>query len=152
MAQPGPDGKVGTADDIALLGPGDSGDAEYLVEGLREGSHVVEMQMTGTLTGLPVGPVTITGRAAGAVLGAQPEVLAHVHASRRRAGRRSVHPRRDGDQHVAGARELREPEPLSAQRERRHDRRRELARDSRAFFRATPRRSPSTWCRASRAR
>src|SRR5262249_6518614 len=45
-----------------------SGNAEYLVEGMREGSHVVEMTMKGTLLGLPVGPVQITGRAAGSVL------------------------------------------------------------------------------------
>ena len=38
-AQAGPDGKLGTADDIATLGPGESGNAEYLVEGRREGSH-----------------------------------------------------------------------------------------------------------------
>ena len=68
VAQPGSDGKVGTADDIPTLGPGESGNAEYLVEGRREGSHVVEMHITGTLNGLPVGPVGITGRAAGAVL------------------------------------------------------------------------------------
>lgn len=68
IAQPGPDGKVGTADDIPHLGPGESGNAEYLVEGRREGSHVVEMHITGTLNGLPVGPVDITGRAAGSVL------------------------------------------------------------------------------------
>ena len=73
VAQPGPDGKVGTADDILTLGPGDSGNAEYLVEGRREGSHVVEMQMTGTLNGLPAGPVTITGRAAGSVLVRNPK-------------------------------------------------------------------------------
>jgi hypothetical protein len=68
VAQPGPDGKVGTADDIPSLGPGESGNAEYLVEGRREGSHVVEMRITGTLNGLPIGPVTVTGSAAGSVL------------------------------------------------------------------------------------
>jgi hypothetical protein len=35
---------------------------------MREGSHVVEMEMKGTLHGLPVGPVEIRGRAAGSVL------------------------------------------------------------------------------------
>ncbi len=68
IAKPGPDGKLGTADDEDSLGPGESGNAEFLVEGRREGSHVVEMEITGTLTGLPVGPVAIRGRAAGAVL------------------------------------------------------------------------------------
>ncbi len=66
--QPGPDGKLGTADDVTTLGPGETGSAEYLVEGRREGTHTVEMELTGTLTGLPVGPVPIRGRAVGAVL------------------------------------------------------------------------------------
>lgn len=68
IAQAGPDGKLGTADDIATIGPGESGNAEYLVEGRREGSHIVEMRIKGTLNGLPVGPVEVTGTAMGAVL------------------------------------------------------------------------------------
>ena len=68
VVQPGADGRIGTSDDVGTLGPGESGNAEYLVEGVREGSHVVEMEMAGTLHGLPVGPVEIRGRAAGAVL------------------------------------------------------------------------------------
>ena len=68
IAQSGGDGKVGTGDDIPTIGPGESGNAEFLVEGRREGSHVVEMEITATLNGLPVGPVPIRGRAAGAVL------------------------------------------------------------------------------------
>ncbi|MCU0256531.1 MAG: hypothetical protein MUF60_07290, partial [Vicinamibacterales bacterium] len=68
VTQPGADGKLGTGDDITTLGPGQTGNAEYLVEGRREGTHVVEMELSGTLLGLPVGPVPIRGRAAGAVL------------------------------------------------------------------------------------
>jgi 5-hydroxyisourate hydrolase-like protein (transthyretin family) len=68
VVKPGADGKLGTADDEDFLAPGESGNAEFLVEGMREGSHTVEMEITGTLTGLPVGPVPIRGRAAGAVL------------------------------------------------------------------------------------
>ncbi len=68
VMQPGADGKLGTGDDIGTLSPGETGSAEYLVEGRREGTHVIEMAMTGILSGLPVGPVTITGRAAGTVL------------------------------------------------------------------------------------
>ncbi|MEO5657165.1 MAG: hypothetical protein ABIO65_12705, partial [Nitrospiria bacterium] len=68
IVQPGADGKLGTSDDIVTLGPGETGNADYLVEGRREGSHVVEMEISGMLTGLPVGPVPIRGRAAGAVL------------------------------------------------------------------------------------
>jgi len=73
VAQAGPDGKLGTADDILTLGPGETGHAEYLVEGRREGSAIVEMALSGTLTGLPIGPVTIMGRAAGAVLVRNPK-------------------------------------------------------------------------------
>lgn len=68
VTQPGADGRLGTADDITALAPGQTGSAEFLVEGRREGSHVVEMELEGTLNGLPIGPVTIRGRAAGAVL------------------------------------------------------------------------------------
>ncbi|HDG97952.1 MAG TPA: hypothetical protein ENG73_07260, partial [Desulfobacterales bacterium] len=68
VTKPGPDGKTGTADDQDFLAPGESGNAEFLVEGRREGTHVIEMEITGTLIGLPVGPVTVRGRAAGSVL------------------------------------------------------------------------------------
>jgi len=68
VVKPGPDGKTGTADDENFIAPGETGNAEFLVEGRREGTHVVEMEISGTLTGLPVGPVEIRGRAAGAVL------------------------------------------------------------------------------------
>ena len=68
VMNPGTDGNLGTADDRNYLAPGDTGNAEFLVEGRREGSHTVEMEITGTLTGLPIGPVAIRGRAAGAVL------------------------------------------------------------------------------------
>jgi 5-hydroxyisourate hydrolase-like protein (transthyretin family) len=68
VVQAGPDGQLGTADDLVTLEPGDSGNAEFLVEGRREGSHTIEMSITGTLLGLPVGPVAIAGRAVGAVL------------------------------------------------------------------------------------
>ncbi len=68
VVQPGPDGKLGTADDVNGIGPGETGNAEFLVEGRREGSHIVEMEIAGTLLGLPIGPVTVRGRASGAVL------------------------------------------------------------------------------------
>lgn len=68
VVKPGSDEKLGTADDEDLIAPGETGNAEFLVEGRREGTHVIEMEISGTLTGLPVGPVEIRGRAAGAVL------------------------------------------------------------------------------------
>src|SRR4051812_15069916 len=87
VVQPGADGKLGTADDIASLSPGDSGSAEYLVEGRREGSHVIEFNITGTLQGLPVGPVQVTGRAAGSVLVRNPSfTLTFTHPDTVAAG------------------------------------------------------------------
>ncbi len=68
VAKPGPDQRLGTADDEDFIAPGETGNAEFLVEGRREGTHVIEMEISGTLTGLPIGPVEIRGRAAGAVL------------------------------------------------------------------------------------
>ncbi len=73
VRQAGPDGKLGNGDDITTLGPGETGSAEYLVEGRREGTHVVEMEIAGTLNGMPVGPVPIRGRAAGVVLVRNPK-------------------------------------------------------------------------------
>ncbi|MBP8291526.1 MAG: hypothetical protein KAX65_02060, partial [Caldilineaceae bacterium] len=64
---PGPDGQFKTADDIDALAPQQSGDAEYLVEGVREGVHTVNMEITGMLYGLPDGPVKLKGRAVGMV-------------------------------------------------------------------------------------
>src|SRR5205823_13895523 len=43
VTQPGPDGKLGTADDITTLAPQQNGDAEFLVEGRREGVHMVNI-------------------------------------------------------------------------------------------------------------
>src|SRR5262249_50214600 len=87
IAQPGADNALGTADDIFTLGPGETGNAEFLVEGRREGSHVVEMEIEGTLNGLPIGPVPITGRAAGAVLVRNPSfTLTFIHPEEVAAG------------------------------------------------------------------
>ncbi|CAB1056387.1 Flagellar hook-length control protein FliK, partial [Olavius sp. associated proteobacterium Delta 1] len=65
---PGFDGTPGTSDDENLLEPQASGQAEFLVEGLKEGSHQVEFVIKATLEGLPSGPVEIVGRAKGVVL------------------------------------------------------------------------------------
>ncbi len=87
VVQPGPDGRLGTADDVGSLGPGESGSAEYLVEGMREGTHVIEFNISGTLTGLPVGPVTVNGRAAGSVLVRNPNfTLTFTHPDTVAAG------------------------------------------------------------------
>ena len=67
LAQPGPDGKLGTADDVRDLPPQQSADAEFLVEGIREGVHELNFKITATLYGLPDGPVAFTGRTVGMV-------------------------------------------------------------------------------------
>ncbi len=65
VRQVGPDSELGTADDLAYLDPGHDGNAEFLVEGLAEGIHTVEIEIAGQLHGLPTGPVTVKGRAVG---------------------------------------------------------------------------------------
>lgn len=65
VRRPGPDGQLGTADDILFLAPGNDGNAEFLVEGLREGVHTVQIEITGNLYGLPTGPIPIKGKAVG---------------------------------------------------------------------------------------
>jgi hypothetical protein len=67
VRQAGPDGVLGSADDIPSLAPGQSGNSEHLVEGRKEGTHTVEMKISAMLHGLPVGPVRISGRAVGVV-------------------------------------------------------------------------------------
>ena len=80
IAQPGADARVGTADDILSIGPGETANAEFLVEGRREGSHVVEMAIEGTLNGLPGRSRRDHGRAAGAVLVRNPTyTLTFIH-------------------------------------------------------------------------
>ncbi|HEY3566741.1 MAG TPA: carboxypeptidase regulatory-like domain-containing protein [Thermoanaerobaculia bacterium] len=66
---PGPDGKLGTADDITFLVAQATGQAEVEVEGLSEGTHLVQFDLEGILEGLPGGQISrITGQARGAVI------------------------------------------------------------------------------------
>ncbi|MBI5103052.1 MAG: hypothetical protein HZB33_14650, partial [Nitrospirae bacterium] len=46
----------------------ETGQGKFLVEGLKEGTHRVDIDITGTLLGLPTGPITVKGRAQGTVL------------------------------------------------------------------------------------
>jgi hypothetical protein len=87
VTRAGPDGTFGTADDIARLKPGEAGQAEFLVEGLREGLHLMEITLTADLEGLAAGVVKITGKAAGSVLVRNPNFsLAFSHPRTVRAG------------------------------------------------------------------
>ena len=73
IVRPGADGVVGTADDILRLYPKESGQAEFLVEGLREGLHLMDLELNAELDGLAGGLVKIKGRAAGSVLVRNPK-------------------------------------------------------------------------------
>ncbi len=66
---PGPDGRLGTSDDITFLVAQATGEAEWLVEGLREGTHIVDIDIEGVLDGLPGEDVQrVEGHARGAVI------------------------------------------------------------------------------------
>ncbi len=66
---PGPDGTLGTNDDVTFLVAQAEGQAEVLVEGKEEGTHVVELTLEGVLDGFPDGEIRrVTGTAKGAVV------------------------------------------------------------------------------------
>ncbi len=84
---PGPDGEPGTNDDVNYLVPQGTGRAEFLVEGIKEGGHIVDIEMRGTLEGLPSGPVQVAGKARGAVVVRDPNFsLTFIHPNTVRAG------------------------------------------------------------------
>ena len=68
MRVPGPDGELGTADDLTFLVAQATAEAEFLVEGLREGTHIVDFDLEGILEGLPTGIRRLQGAARGAVV------------------------------------------------------------------------------------
>ncbi|MEO8277245.1 MAG: carboxypeptidase regulatory-like domain-containing protein, partial [Thermoanaerobaculia bacterium] len=68
MRVPGPDGQLGTSDDITFLVAQATAQAEFLVEGLREGTHIVDFDLEGVLEGLPTGIRRLSGKARGAVV------------------------------------------------------------------------------------
>jgi hypothetical protein len=68
VVQRGSDGELGTADDNPVIGPQEKGEGEFLVEGLREGAHDLDIEIRAVLQGLPSGPVKLKGLAKGAVL------------------------------------------------------------------------------------
>jgi hypothetical protein len=85
IIQLGPDGQRGTADDIIIIPAQKSGSGEFLVEGLKEGSQVFDLEIQATLFGLPSGPVPLMGQAAGAVFVRNPTfsvTLAHPRTIR----------------------------------------------------------------------
>ncbi|MEM7587249.1 MAG: hypothetical protein AAF560_27915, partial [Acidobacteriota bacterium] len=75
----GADGEVGTADDINLIIAQAKGEANFEVEGLREGTHVVEFDLEGIVDGLPGGAQRIVGKAKGAVVVRDPNLGVTIH-------------------------------------------------------------------------
>ena len=87
IRQPGADGELGTTDDVDRLQPGETGQAEFLVEGLLEGLHVMDINLTAELEGLAAGAVEIEGKASGSVLVRNPKFsFAFSHPRTIRAG------------------------------------------------------------------
>ena len=87
LVRPGPDGQIGTSDDIGRLYPGEVGQAEFFVEGLQEGLHLMDLALTADLEGLAAGVVKIQGKAAGSVLVRNPKFsLTFTHPRTVRSG------------------------------------------------------------------
>ncbi|HMF08140.1 MAG TPA: hypothetical protein VKJ00_03320, partial [Thermoanaerobaculia bacterium] len=68
VVDPGPDGVLGTADDVTFLVAQAVGRAEFLVEGLKAGRYDVPIDLSATLQGLPAGPMTLAGTTTGVVI------------------------------------------------------------------------------------
>ena len=86
VLQLGPDGLRNTADDIRRLSRRrGAARGEFLVEGLKEGSHLFDLEIEAMLYGLPSGPVKLMGLSAGAVFVRNPTfsvTLAHPRTIR----------------------------------------------------------------------
>ena len=67
--------------------PGMGGSAEFLVEGLQEGLHLLELDLTAQLDGLAAGSIAIQGKAAGSVLVRNPKFsMSFAHPKTVRSG------------------------------------------------------------------
>jgi hypothetical protein len=87
VASPGPDGLPGTSDDQGRLLPGQTGQAEFLVEGRKTGLHLLEITLDAILDGFAAGEVSIRGRAVGSVLIRNPTFsLSFAHPNTIRTG------------------------------------------------------------------
>ncbi len=61
---PAPDGSLTET----ALDPGDTGEAEFLIRGEKEGYHAIDFDIKATLQGLATGPVAISAKTSGGVL------------------------------------------------------------------------------------
>jgi hypothetical protein len=69
-------------DNTTRLQPGESGEAEFLIEGLKEGLQAFDIHLTGTLDGFAAGETQVTGVASGSVLIRNPKFsIAFSHPS-----------------------------------------------------------------------
>jgi hypothetical protein len=69
VLNPGPDGTLGTADDVSLLSATMQGQSEFDVTTPKAGTYTVDIEFHGTLGGLPSGqPVAVSGHAKGVVV------------------------------------------------------------------------------------
>jgi hypothetical protein len=64
----GADGVAATDDDEPEMAPAEQGQAEFLIRGEQEGFHQIHFDLSAQLLGLPIGPVTVKGKATGGVL------------------------------------------------------------------------------------
>ena len=64
----GADGVSATDDDEPEMAPSEQGQAEFLIRGEQEGFHQIQFDLTAQLLGLPIGPVSVKGKAMGGVL------------------------------------------------------------------------------------
>jgi hypothetical protein len=74
----GPDGEIGTGDDLTLVVATAEAEAEFVVEGLREGTHIVEFAIEGWLDGMPEGSRMVAGQAKGAVVVRDPTLAIDI--------------------------------------------------------------------------
>ncbi|HSO21294.1 MAG TPA: hypothetical protein VLT81_00220, partial [Chondromyces sp.] len=90
VLDPGPDGEPGTSDDLTFIVAQASGQATWLVEGLREGQHRLTAHLTGEIRGLASGrPVPVEGRIPGVVVVRDPRfALTFFHPNVVRSGER----------------------------------------------------------------
>ncbi len=88
VVDPGPDGKLGTSDDLTFIVAQSSGQASWSVEGLQEGQHRISVELTGELDGLASGnPAPIHATAPGVVVVRDPSfALTFIHPWTVRAG------------------------------------------------------------------
>ena len=76
---PGADGELGTADDLSVIVAQAKAEADFQVEGLGEGTHVVEFDLEGIVDGLPGGAQRVVGKAQGAVVVRDPNLGVTIH-------------------------------------------------------------------------